>query len=94
MIARRSKDHDTLFLPCRVLRVHLAKRDGGSEARGQITELRAKITKWQANQDKLKTLLEQMRKDKSGILEKLVQLGIRSEDDLIGNPKGQVLMAS
>ncbi len=57
----------------------------------QITELRAKITKWQANQDKLKTLLEQMRKDKIGILEKLVQLGVRSEDDLIGNPKGQVL---
>jgi hypothetical protein len=57
----------------------------------QITELRAKITKWQTNQDKLKTLLEQMRKDKIGILEKLVQLGIRSKDDLIGNQKGQVL---
>ena len=57
----------------------------------QITELQTRITKWQSNQDKLKTLLEQMRKDKTGILEKLAQLGVRSEDDLIGNPKGQAL---
>ena len=50
-----------------------------TQADTQIAELQGKITKWQSNRDKLKQLLEQMRKDKAGILEKLVQLGVKSE---------------
>ena len=53
--------------------------------------MQGKITKWQSNRDKLKKLLEQMQTDKTGILEKLVELGVKSENDLANNPKGQIL---
>jgi hypothetical protein len=57
----------------------------------QVADLQSKITKWQSNRDKLKKLLEQMQMDKTDILEKLVELGVKSESDLANNPKGQVL---
>ena len=62
-----------------------------SQAETQVAELESKITKWQSNRDKLKKLLEQLQQDKRGIVQKLVQLGVKSENDLANNPKGQVL---
>ena len=62
-----------------------------NQADTQVAELQSKITKWQSNRDKLKKLLEQLQQDKTSILEKLVQLGVKSESDLANNPKGQVL---
>jgi hypothetical protein len=56
-----------------------------------VADLQNKIKKWQSNRDKLKKLLEQMQTDKTDILEKLVELGVKSESDLANNPKGQVL---
>lgn len=62
-----------------------------TQAEAQVAELQGKIAKWQSNREKLKKLIEQMQNDKTGILEKLVQLGVTSETDLANNPKGQVL---
>ena len=67
------------------------QKTGATQAEMQVSELQGKITKWQSNRDKLKTLLEQLQTDKAGILEKLVDLGVKSESDLANNPKGQVL---
>jgi hypothetical protein len=67
------------------------QKAGPAQAEAQVAELQTKITKWQSNRDKLKQLVEQMRKDKASILGKLVQLGIKSESDLVNNPRGQVL---
>ena len=58
-----------------------------------VAELEQKITKWQSKRDKLKQLLEQLQTDKTTTVEKLSQLGIRTESDLAKNPKAQVLDA-
>ena len=60
-------------------------------AKTQVADLQGKITKWQSNRDKLKQLLDQMQRDKTDMLEKLVELGIKSENDLVKSPRGQVL---
>ena len=67
------------------------EKSPSQEAQAQVADLQGKITKWQANRDKLKKLLEQMQADKSRVLADLVQLGVKSEGDLANNPKGQAL---
>ena len=61
------------------------------KAESQIAELQGKIKNWRASRDKLKVLLEQLKKDKATILQQLTELGISSQDDLGKNPKAQVL---
>jgi hypothetical protein len=57
-----------------------------------LADLDGKITKWQSNRDRLKQLLEQMQKDKTSTLDKLDQLGVKSESDVTSNPKAKVLV--
>lgn len=67
-----------------------AEQEDSSPAGTQMKELQDKITKWQTSRDKLKDLLEQLKRDKASVLEKLDQLGI-SSDDFVSNPKAQIL---
>ena len=62
-----------------------------AQTESPVADLESKIAKWQANRDKLKSLLEQLRKDKAIVLEKLDQSGVGSEGDPGKNPKGEVL---
>jgi uncharacterized protein (DUF3084 family) len=66
------------------------EQDDTSPAETPVKELQDKIAKWQTSRDKLEELLEQLKRDKASVLEKLEQLGI-SSDDFASNPKAQIL---